>query len=141
VAESYVLDTSALLAYLQDEAGADTVMQILSAAQRRQCVAHVSFITLAELYYVTWQEEGESAAKELIALVKSLPLSTVESCERLTLSAGRIKANHRLSLGDAFVAATALQVQGTLVHKDPEFEQVKGLVTCDPLPYKVRGKP
>jgi predicted nucleic acid-binding protein len=103
-------------------------------------MAHISFVTLAELYYVTWQEAGESAAKELIAQVKALPLSVIESHERLTLSAGRIKANHRLSLGDAFIAATAVQTQGTLVHKDPEFEQLGGLVACRPLPYKGRTK-
>ena len=45
-----------------------------------------------ELYYVTWQEKGEDAAKELIILDKSLPVHRVDPNERITLSAGRLKA-------------------------------------------------
>jgi predicted nucleic acid-binding protein len=68
--------------------------------------------------------------------VKALPLTVVESSERLTLSAGNIKANHRLSLADAFIAATALQTGATLVHKDPEFEQLNKVIRLEKLPYK-----
>ena len=37
---------------------------------------------------------------------------------------------------DAFIAATASQVGGTLVHKDPEMEQVSGIISTEKLPYK-----
>ena len=132
----FVLDTSALLAFVQNEAGAERVEQILKSARERECAAYISFISLAELYYISWQEAGRSAALELIVHVKALPLSVVESAERLTLMAGSIKANHRLSLADAFIAATASQVGGILVHKDPELEQVKGSISTEKLPYK-----
>ena len=132
----FVLDTSALFAFMQDEPGADRVEQILRSARQRGCTAYVSFISLAELYYVSWQEAGRSAALEMVVYVKALPLSVVESTERLTLLAGSIKANHRCSLADAFIAATASQVGGTLVHKDPEIEQVSGIISTEKLPYK-----
>lgn len=134
--ERFVLDTSALIAFVQNEPGADTVGKILRRAQEKTCNVLISFITLAELYYIIWQEEGESAAKELIVLVKSLPVSVVESQERITLLAGRIKANYRLSLADAFVAATSSDGSAVLIHKDPELEQVNALVSTKPLPFK-----
>jgi predicted nucleic acid-binding protein len=134
--KTFVLDTSALLAFVQNEAGADRVEQILMSARERDCATYISFISLAELYYITWQEAGRSTALELVVLVKSLPLSVIESTERLTLFAGSIKANHRLSLANAFIVATASQVGGILVHKDPEIEQVKGIITTEKLPYK-----
>jgi predicted nucleic acid-binding protein len=140
VPERYVLDTSALMAFFQNEPGADTIKQILNRARGEKCQAVISFITLTELYYILWQEEGESAAKELLAHIKSLPVMIIESHERLTLLAGRIKATFRLSLADAFVAATASIVGGTLVHKDPELEQVKKLVVTEPLPFKIGRK-
>lgn len=142
VPDRFVLDTSALIAFFQDEPGAETVGNVLDRAKKEKCLAVISFITLAELYYIFWQEQGESAAKELLAIVKSLPIMVVESEERLTLLAGRIKANHRLSLADAFIAATASLAGGTLIHKDPELEAVSALVVTEPLPFKPgRKKP
>ena len=114
---------------------------ILQNAVKNKCNVCISFATIAELYYITWQEEGESAAKELIVLVKSLPMSIIESVERLTLTAGRIKANHKLSMADAFIAATAVHVKGILIHKDPEFDPLNEIVTLEALPYKQRRKP
>jgi predicted nucleic acid-binding protein len=140
VAEGYVIDTSALFAFAQDEPGADRVEEILKSASSGGCKAYISFITLAEIYYVTWQEEGESAAKELIGMVKSLPLTIVESSERQTLLAGRIKANCRVSLADAFIAATASCMSATLIHKDPEFEQTAPFISSESLSYKPKQK-
>ena len=45
----------------------------------------------------------------------------------LLLEASRIKASHPLSIADAWIAATALLSQATLLHKDPEFEAITQL--------------
>ena len=137
--KSYVLDTSAILTFAKGEDGADTVEDILIAAKKDKNHAYMSFISLMELYYITWQEKSETAAKEMIILVKSLPVQKVDSNERITLSAGRIKANHRLSVADAFIAATAMDKDAILVHKDPELEIIPKYIETLPLPYK-RGK-
>ena len=50
--------------------------------------------------------------------------------------AAEFKAAHKISFADAWIAATAKFQQAVLVHKDPEFEQVKDEVTLLPLPYK-----
>ncbi|MHB8167515.1 MAG: PIN domain-containing protein [Sulfuricella sp.] len=49
--------------------------------------------------------------------------------------ASSIKAVHPLSLADAWIAASALELGATLVHKDPEFESLPGLIE-ERLPYK-----
>ncbi|MDC0269671.1 PIN domain-containing protein [Synechococcus sp. AH-551-N23] len=43
------------------------------------------------------------------------------------LEASRIKALHRLSVADAWIAAAALLSRATLLHKDPEFEAITEL--------------
>lgn len=126
--KDYVLDTSALFVYIQEESGCRTVGNILDSAAKEKCNIFVSFISLMEIYYITWQEKGEDIAKELVILVKSLPIEIVESNERLILSAGRIKASHRLSVADAIVVATAIDKSGILVHKDPELDAVSQYV-------------
>ena len=49
----------------------------------------------------------------------------------------RLKADHRLSVADAWIAALAKERDATLVHKDPEFEQVEAVIRVLKLPYKV----
>ena len=136
MAKRFVLDTSAIFAFTQNEEGSDSVADILSQATRGKVVVYLSFISVMEIYYVTWQVKGESLAKELIVLLNALPLELVDSHPRLTLAAGRIKARHRLSVADAFVGATAVEKQATLVHKDPELAPLSAYVELLNLPYK-----
>ena len=136
VADIFVLDTSALITFLQNEDGADRIDQILHAARLNKCTIVISFISLTELYYILWQEQNESAAKETVALVKALPLAVVHSDERLALMAGRIKATFRLSLADALIASTAILVKGILIHKDPEFIPLEKILNALVLPFK-----
>ena len=136
--KNHILDTSALLAYLQSEDGSKTIEEILITARRSNHV-YISFITLMELYYIIWQEQGEHKAKEILVLLKSLPIQVVESNHRITLTAGRIKASHKLSVADAFIVATAIEKEAMLVHKDPELESISQYVEILTLPYKFRG--
>ena len=136
MAKSYVLDTSAIFTLTKAEDGSEVVEDILNLAKKGKNAAYLSFASFMELYYVTWQEKGEDAAKELIILVKALPVHMVDSNERITLSAGRIKANHRLSVADAFIAATAMDKNAVLVHKDPELEVISKYTETLELPYK-----
>ncbi len=133
-AEAWVLDTSALLCYRENEPGAAEVIRLLKAHGSGKI--HVSFISMMECYYIVHQEQGESEAGEFITALKQLPLHVVESDEELGLAAGRIKASHRLSVADAWVAATAERLGAVLVHKDPEFEPLKSSLRLHPLPYK-----
>ena len=48
----------------------------------------------------------------------------------------RLKSTYRLSFADTWIAATAIFYDAILVHKDPEFEQLKGKLEMLKLPYK-----
>jgi predicted nucleic acid-binding protein len=133
-ADRYVLDTSALFAYMADEPGSDLVGQILSDAKSSVLIP---WPVLFEVYYTTRRRVGEREADRRYALVKELPAEigwTVD--EPRLLSAARIKARFPLSFADAVIAAAAEQAGAVLVHKDPEFEALAGTVRLRPLPYK-----
>ena len=138
--KSYVLDTSALFAFTKEEEGSAVIEDILSLAKKRKAVVYLSFISLMELYYITWQEKGQEAARELTILIQSLPIEKVHSAERLILSAGWIKANYQLSVADAIIAATALEKGAILVHKDPEFKALSDKIEMIDLPFKPAGR-
>lgn len=134
--DRYVLDTSAWLALIEDELGAEVVQDVLEKAQAGEVLVLVSFMSFMEVYYITLQEKGQSEAQARVQLMSGLPVIRVESTEDLAKVAGLIKADHRLSVADAWIAALAKDRDAILVHKDPEFEQIESQVRVLKLPYK-----
>jgi predicted nucleic acid-binding protein len=53
-----------------------------------------------------------------------------------SLSANKLKVKYRISVADAWIAALAKERNATLVHKDPEFEQIEDRLKILHLPYK-----
>lgn len=130
--DRYLLDTSALLTLIEDEAGADRVEQVLHQGE-----VWLPWLVLLETSYITRQERGEAEADHRYALVRRLPVTILwEMDEATLLTAARLKATSRLSLADAVIAAFAMQQNATLVHKDPEFEVLAEQVPLEALPYK-----
>jgi predicted nucleic acid-binding protein len=128
----YLLDSSAVLTFLEDEEGADRVETIL-----RQEQIILPFCVLLEAYYITLKVQSEDVADKRYALLKQLPATILwEIDEPTLLTAGRFKAQHRLSLADAIIAAFAFRQGAILVHKDPELEALTGTVEQEILPYK-----
>jgi predicted nucleic acid-binding protein len=125
-----------VLAYVDDEDGADIVADYLKAGQRQKAALYASFVTLTEVRYVTIQEKDEPSADYLVGLVKSWPLNWIYPDERQCLLAARYKAQYRISLADAFVAAATSLLNASLVHKDPEFESMAKEIRVHALPFK-----
>jgi predicted nucleic acid-binding protein len=116
----FVLDTSALLALRGDETGADRVEALLSRARASKCRLLISFMSRMEVLYLVWREEGELAAREALRFIDSFKIEWV-SCEaRILEIASRLKATGGLSIADSWIAATAVERDATLIHKDPE---------------------
>lgn len=76
--DRYVFDTSAWLTFIEDEAGADHVQELLEQARNGECVIYVSFMSFMEVYYITLQERREAEAQERVALMAALPVLRVE---------------------------------------------------------------
>lgn len=132
----YLLDTSALLTFSGDEPGANTVESLLGRARRGEIRVYISFISVMEAGYKAFQAQGEAGLANLLAYLQQLPLTRVGVNDELISLSARTKGTYRLSLADAWILATAQQLHATLVHKDPDFEQVKAGVKFQPLPYR-----
>ncbi|MCG2721404.1 MAG: PIN domain-containing protein, partial [Thermodesulfovibrionales bacterium] len=63
-------------------------------------------------------------------------LERIDITDQIFEKAIEIKATNSLSVCDSWIIATAIVTGSVLVHKDPEFEQVKGMVKLKTLPYK-----
>ena len=120
---AFCLDTSAILTLRDDEPGAERVATLLEGSD--PCFA--CFITRMEVLYRVWKDEGERSGRLAYEQLQSLPIQWVDQTDPLLLEASRIKALHRLSVADAWIAAAALLGRATLLHKDPEFEAITQL--------------
>jgi predicted nucleic acid-binding protein len=130
--KTFVLDTSALMTFIEQEDGAERVRDILL----HQAII-IPWLSLLETVYISQRELGEEEALTRYALLKQLNAKIIwEADEALLLNAARIKSTHRLSLAGAVIAAIAFQNKATLLHKDPEYEPLQDVVDMEILPYK-----
>jgi predicted nucleic acid-binding protein len=129
---SFVLDSYALLAYLQDEpAGSSRIEKLLDNAKRGKCRLFLSLINLGEILYIIERRGGIAKAQDALALIRQLPVEIPLVNEQTVFTAAHIKANHAISYADAFVVATAIQENASVVTADPEFQSVETVVQIE----------
>lgn len=133
----YVLDTSALLTLRDNEPGADRVAEILHLATKGKARCYGCFMSLMEVLYRVWRDEGEARGRLAYQQCLALPMEWVPNSDSLLLKAAELKALFPLSLADAWIAACALEQGAVLVHKDPEYRALQ--VEQDVLPLKPKN--
>jgi len=125
---AYLLDSFALLAYLNDEPGGERVHEILALAKTHQCRIIMSLMNMGEVLYITERTRGLPAAQAVQALVESLPLELLDASRDLILDAAHIKAHHALSYADAFAVASAVREDACILTGDPEYQTVEEII-------------
>jgi ribonuclease VapC len=68
-APAYVLDSFALLAYLEGEAGMPRVRAVLEGAAAQRHRAYLSLINLGEALYITERERGIGEARRVLGAI------------------------------------------------------------------------
>jgi predicted nucleic acid-binding protein len=135
---AYVLDSFALLAYLEGEAGMSRIQTLLKGAEEGEHTLYVSLINLGEVLYITERENGLVQAQQALAALDQLPLQFVPVSRATALAAAHIKAHYAVAYADAFAVATAQDDNGVLVTGDPEIQTVAdaGIITVEGLPRR-----
>ena len=119
-----VLDSYSIIAYLEGEAGKDSMVEVFRSARDsgRHCL--LSVVNWGEVYYITLREAGQQKADEVVHLIHTLPIHLVPADLELAKAAGTFKASKKMSYADCFAAALAKQRKVELVTGDKEFRQV-----------------
>ncbi len=132
-ASAFVLDTSAIMTLFEKEDGFLRVRQVIQQNQ-----VFLPWTVLLETTYITRQQQGQTVAEERYAALRRLFTDILwEMDEATLLTASRWKADYRLSFADAIIAAYTRSRKAVLLHKDPEFEALRGKVALEALPYKL----
>jgi len=113
----FVLDASAMIAYLRDEPGADAVAEALLDPTSR-CHAHA--LNLCEVFYDFHRAAGPREALRAIADLAQVGVIEDASLPAVVWqAAGALKARlRRVSLADCFAIELAARLRGTILTAD-----------------------
>ena len=127
--QSIVFDSQSLLKLYLGESGSERVVELLREVLEGKVEGRINIVNLAEVYYIL-RRKSKEAAEEKEENLKNygVKIISVDSDSPLWKRAASLKADHSMSLADAFAAATALEFKSRLVTgADEEFEGIHGL--------------
>jgi predicted nucleic acid-binding protein len=99
---TYALDASAVLRYLDDEAGSDRVAEIIKLHLDGSCSAIVSAVHWGEIAGVICKVRGRSAMDLVLARLENFGLDIVPVSAERAVRAALIKLNTKIPYADAF---------------------------------------
>jgi uncharacterized protein len=119
VKAGFLFDACALIAFLNDEEGAEKVGQLLKEGIRNQNSFFLHEINQLEIYYGLYRDEGEALAEATYSIILGLPIKIISGLKKHVFKeAGRLKSIYKISLADSIALAEAK------LRKIP-------LITCD----------
>ena len=124
--KTIVLDSWAVLAYLEDENSGKQVAEILADAHAHRASLLMPTVNVGEVWYILAREVSETDAERAITDLKQLGIQFIDADWNLTRLAAGFKAKHRMSYADCFAATLAKENKAELVTGDKEFKQVEG---------------
>ena len=127
-AKAYVLDTWAVIAYLEDEPSGEQVEELIATAHEEKIPIYMTVVNAGEVWYTIAREISEEEANTSIKELRDLRIQFEDVDWTLTQEAARFKSQHKMSYADCFAAALAKTKKGDLVTGDGEFKAVEDQV-------------
>jgi uncharacterized protein len=124
-ARAYVLDTWAVIAYLEDEPSGEQVEDLIATAHEEQIPIYMSVVNVGEIWYTVAREVSEEEANASVKLLRDLRIQFEDVDWTLTQEAARFKSQNKMSYADAFAAALAKVKKADLVTGDTEFKSLE----------------
>jgi predicted nucleic acid-binding protein len=125
LAVAKVLDSWALLCYLEQEPGFEKVIELFEKAVESSRPLLMCIVNWGEVYYQVARRFGDAKAQEVESLIQTFPITLVEANKELTREAARIKATKHMAYADCFAVALARLKKAELYTGDPEFKMVE----------------
>jgi uncharacterized protein with PIN domain len=134
---TYVLDTSALLRFIDDEAGCGRVGDILIEATNNLCRTVISSVNWGELVSIMAKRQGVSRAKEIAASLLLLSIQVENVGEERANRAGIIRHSFRIPYADCFgVELASDSPNHILVTADFDAKPAEHTIRIEFLPTK-----
>jgi len=120
---TYVLDSSAILRYLDDEAGAARVAEIIKSHLAGRSEAVISALHWGEIAGITCKRHGTQAMELTLSRLSAFGLQVVTADGDQAVRAAMIKLKRRIPYVDSFgIAVTAAARDRVFVTADFDFK-------------------
>jgi predicted nucleic acid-binding protein len=125
-AKAYVLDTWAVIAYLEDEPSGEQVEELIATAHEEQIPIYMSVVNVGEVWYTVARQVSEEEANVSVKALHDLRIQFEDAEWTLTQEAARFKSQNKMSYADCFAAALAKVKKADLITGDREFKPLDG---------------
>lgn len=129
--KAIVLDSWAVIAYLEGEAAAEKVADHIADAHEHEIPLFMSVVNAGEVWYIIARETSVGDADRSITEMRHVGIEFVDADWPLAHEAGGFKAKHKMSFADCFAAALTKQKKAVLLTGDREFFQVEKDIAID----------
>ncbi|MGA2888399.1 MAG: PIN domain-containing protein [Terracidiphilus sp.] len=133
----YVLDSSAVLRFVDKEVGAERVRAIFRSCAQGQTDACSSALQWGEIAGTLRKRSGAKEQERILAKLMGLQLRIVPATGERAVRAAEIKMDRKLPYADAFALELAMDTADhVLVTADYDFKAVADLARIEFLPAK-----
>jgi len=133
----FVLDSSAVLRFIDREAGAVRVKEIFRSCARGQDEACISAVQWGEVAGKLRRRLGVSAQKRILQSITQLESSIISATADRAVRAAELKVDRKIAYADAFAIELAMDSHDhVLVTADYDFKAVADLAQIEFLPVQ-----
>ena len=119
-----VLDSWAIMAYLEDEPAAELVAEIIADAHEDGVPLLMTVVNAGEIWYIVARRTNTAEADRTIKMMQEIGIKFVEADWPLSKVAAGFKVKGNISYADCFAAALAKKNEAVLVTGDREFARL-----------------
>ncbi len=123
--KTLVLDSWAIMAYLEDEPAAEKIADMIADARDKGHRLLMSVVNIGEVWYATARRHSDRDADNAVRELRSIGVEFLDVDWPTTQIAARYKALGGISYADCFAAAVAKHHKASLLTGDHEFEQLE----------------
>jgi len=127
--KALVLDSWAVIAYLEDEPAGQQIADLITNAHEDDIPIYMSVVNAGEVWYIIAREVSEEEANNSLKELRDLRISFEDADWVLTQEAARFKSKQHMSYADCYAAALAKLKKADLVTGDKEFKAVENQVS------------
>ena len=123
--KTLVLDSWAIMAYLQDEPAGEKIADMIADAREQGDRLLMSVVNVGEVWYSLARRRSIADADQALRWISEIGIELVDADIELTLIAARFKAKGGISYADCHAAALAKHHKAALLTGDQEFKQLE----------------
>jgi len=120
-----ILDSYALMIFLEKEPGFEKIESLFIDATQKDNNLLMATVNYGEVYYIVLRECGQEKLNEIEKIIDTLPIDVIDVDKNIVKQAARFKASKKISYADCFAAALAKINNGEVITGDEEFKVLK----------------